>query len=136
MARVNKSLLGKDVSNLNDFALTVNESLLHDFNMGYVDGRTLTPFSSAGYYEVESSFRHPWEISELGRVYTFLKLKDVIPLKEFLDLPKFIIDDLIDGMSKGMTERDALEKQRLSKEENNTNKLMQDLSDIKKMLGE
>lgn len=78
--------------------------------MGYYNRRTINPFSSVGYFEEESKFYHTWSIYEQGRRYGSLKLKEIIPIKDYLELPAFVVEELIEGVSKGMIERDQYEK--------------------------
>lgn len=110
MRSFNSAFLGNGNVGLTDFTIKLNESALHDINMGYYTRKTITPFTSVGYFEEENKFYHPWSIFEQGKKYGSLKLKEVIPIKDYLELPGFIVDDLIDGISKGMIERDNYER--------------------------
>lgn len=82
-----------------------DEKLLHDFNMGYLTPVTITPHSSVKFIEQENVFQHPWSIKNIGRNYGYGKLKEIIPLNEYLTLPAFLVDDLVEGITLGSEQR-------------------------------
>lgn len=106
-----KELVGKDISGLNGDALLFNESMLYDINMGFYKPEGITPFSSSEYRSIEHEYTHPWSLKETGRFFGLHKLKDLIPLKDFVTLPNCVLDDLIAGVTQGETDRLELDRQ-------------------------
>jgi hypothetical protein len=85
--------------------LDFQEGILHDFNMGYYDRSQLNPHSSVAFIKKENEFVHPWSINAIGKYYGRAKLKDVIPLHDYLNLPAFLVDDLVLAISEGEAQR-------------------------------
>lgn len=79
--------------------------MLHDFNMGYYDRSTLKPHSSVTFVEKENEYYHPWSIDAIGHQYGWGKLKEIIPLKEYLTLPAHLVENLVKGITKGEEQR-------------------------------
>lgn len=75
--------------------------MLHDFNMGYYNRSTMTPHSSVAFIKMENGFIHPWSIKHIGNQYGYGKMKELIPLKDYLTLPAFLVDDLVSGITEG-----------------------------------
>lgn len=75
--------------------------MLHDFNMGYYNRSTMSPHSSIAFIKMENGFIHPWSIKNLGHQFGFGKMKEIIPLKDYLTLPAFLVDDLVAGITEG-----------------------------------
>lgn len=86
-------------------SLLFNESMLHDLNMGYYDLKTMTPHSSVGYFPAEHKFFHPWSLHSFGKEYGYAKLKEVIPLRDYMTLPNVVVEALIDGIVEGERQR-------------------------------
>lgn len=84
--------------------------MLYDFNMGYYRTETMTPFSSVAYIKEENEFYHPLSFEETGKRYGFNKLHDVIPMETYLKLPAFMVDDFLNGITKGKEQRFKLDK--------------------------
>lgn len=99
------NLFGLSIKNAREESLDFQESILHDFNMGYYHPSKMTPHSSVAFIEKENEFAHPWSIENIGRNYGYAKLKDIIPLNDYLTLPAFLVDDLVAGLVKGETQR-------------------------------
>lgn len=81
--------------------MAFQESMLHDFNMGYYDRSTMSPHSSVAFIKMENGFVHPWSIKHLGHQYGYGKMKEIIPLRDYLTLPAFLVDDLMGGITEG-----------------------------------
>lgn len=79
--------------------------------MGYCQLGELTPHSSVLFHKEENEYGHPWSVDSLGYRYGFGKLHDIIPFSEYLKLPCHLVDNLMAGISKGMKDRDALDKE-------------------------
>ena len=73
--------------------------------MGYYHPSKMTPHSSVAFIEKENEFVHPWSIENLGREYGYGKMKEIIPLKDYLTLPAFLVDNLVRGLIRGETQR-------------------------------
>jgi len=82
-----------------------DEQLMHDFNMGYLTPATMTPHSSVLFIDKENAFQHPWSIKNVGRQYGYARLKEIIPLNDYLTLPAFLVEDLVEGISAGSEQR-------------------------------
>jgi hypothetical protein len=73
--------------------------------MGYYDRSTLKPHSSVAFIEKENEYYHPWSIDAIGHQYGWGKLKDIIPLNDYLNLPAFLVESLVKGITKGDEQR-------------------------------
>jgi hypothetical protein len=89
-----------------------DQQFLHDFNMGYLTPATMTPHSSVRFIEEENKFTHPWSIKHIGQQYGYARLKDIIPLQEYLNLPAYFVEDLIEGIVTGSDRRARQEAER------------------------
>lgn len=132
---VSKLLLGVNL-NEDKYAPTgLQESMLHDLDMGYYTLETRTPFSSIEWFEEENTFIHQYSLEEIGRVYAFNKLQDYIPLDLYLNLPTVVCDDIVTGLLKGKAERDEYdEKQRSEREGNPKSKQEEELDALAERL--
>lgn len=111
----------------------LQESQLHDFDMGYYTLTEKDPFRSINWIPEENAFTHQYSLEEIGRVYAFNKLQDYIPLELYLTLPNVIVDDLITGLVNGRNERheyDEAERKKRQKEE--PSKTEDDLNELLK----
>lgn len=106
-------MFGISIDLANPDTSAFQESMLHDFNMGYYNRATMTPHSSVAFIEKENEFQHPWSIENIGRQYGYGKMKELIPLHDYLTLPAFIVEDLILGISKGEAQRAKAEAAKL-----------------------
>lgn len=100
--------------------MSFNESMLHDLNMNHYTPATMDPFSSVAYIPEENNFWHEWSIKAVAKKYGFYKLHEIIPLKDYMEMPMFLIDDLITGVTEGRSERDKIDN---PPESNNPNGL-------------
>jgi len=87
-------------------AMSFNESMLHDLNMNYYTPATMDPFSSVLYIPEENEFYHEWSIKSVAKKYGFYKLHEIMPLRDYMEMPMFMIDDLITGVGEGRSQRD------------------------------
>ena len=134
---INAKLLGASMDHLPEEALVFNELMMYDFNMGYYTPNKQTPFSSVGYFKEENEFIHPWSIESSGKQYGYHKLHEIIPLKDFMEMPAFIVDELVEAVTQGKIARDkedAAEAKRREEERNRADKT-RDLDDVAKELG-
>ena len=92
--------------------MVFNESLLHDLNMGYYTLKTRTPHSSVGYNSDENKFFHQWSLESAGKEYGYAKLKELIPLHDYLTLPNSIVEEIIVGIVEGERERFQQDKEK------------------------
>lgn len=86
-------------------SLVLNESMMHDFNMGYYEPKKRTPHSSVAYIEAENKFYHPWSIASSGRTYGYGKLKELIPLRDYMEMPNCIVEELLESVVEAEKER-------------------------------
>jgi hypothetical protein len=89
--------------------MVFSESMLHDLNMNYYNTKTKTPFSSVQYFKEEHEYYHPWSLKSSGKMFGFHKLHEVISLKDFMEWPMCVTDELLDGITEGRNERDKLD---------------------------
>jgi len=109
---VTAGLLGKDTSEVDPDSMLFNERMMYHFNMGYSTPNGRNPFSSVAYYEAEHKFFHPWSHNSNAKRYGYNKLKEILPLRDYLELPIHIVDEYIDGLVEGETARFEAEKAR------------------------
>jgi hypothetical protein len=107
--QVNNQLLGKSTKGLTPEAMIFNESMLHDLNMNYYTPANMDPFSSVAYIPVEHEFTHEWSIKAVAKKYGFYKLHEIMPLRDYMEMPMFLIDDLIQGVGEGRSQRDKID---------------------------
>lgn len=118
----------------------LQESQLHDFDMGYYTLNDKDPFRSIKWIEQENTFTHQYSLEEIGRVYAFNKLQEYIPLDLYLNLPNIVVDDLITGLVNGRNERyefDEAERKKhqkdnASEKEESSDALMQRVDRLEK----
>lgn len=89
--------------------MSFNESMLRDLNMNYYTPATMDPFSSVAYVPVENEFTHEWSIKAVAKKYGFYKLHEVMSLRDYMEMPMFLIDDLIAGVGEGRSQRDKVD---------------------------
>lgn len=99
------NLFGQPVDSSNPEKTELDEQILHDINMGYIDPTDITPHSSVAFHKAENEFYHPWSIESLGHQYGYARLKEIIPLKDYLTLPAHLVDGLIEGIMDGEKKR-------------------------------
>lgn len=99
------SLLGVILNDVNPEKTELDELLLHDINLGYLDPTKLQPHSSIAFHKESNEFFHPWSIQSIGEQYGYGKLEDVIPLHDYLTLPANLVNGLISGIIKGKERR-------------------------------
>jgi hypothetical protein len=107
--QVNNALLGKSTKDVTPEAMVFNESMLHDLNMNHYTPATMDPFSSVAYIPEENNFYHEWSIKAVAKKYGFYKLHEILPLRDYMEMPMFLIDDLITGVTEGRSERDKID---------------------------
>lgn len=100
-------LFGVTIDSANPEKLEFDEQVLYDINMGYVDPTEITPHSSVAFHKAENDFFHPWSIDNVGYQYGYARLKDIIPLRDYLTLPAHLVDGLIEGIVDGEKKRQA-----------------------------
>ena len=81
--------------------------MLYDFNMGYTSPEKIKPHSPIAYHIKENEFYHPWSIESIGHNYGHARLKDIIPLGDYLTLPAHLVDGLLRGIMRGEKQREA-----------------------------
>lgn len=104
-------ILGKSFEGRREEAKEFDDGLMYDFNMNYCRPDKINPFSSAQYHDEENAFIHELSVSSSGKFYGLNKIKDLMPLKDFMTLPAVVVEELIDGILKGEEIRFELEKQ-------------------------
>lgn len=102
-------LLGKSLKDVTPEAMSFNQSMLHDMNMNYYSPATMDPFSSVAYLPIENEFIHEWSVKAVAKKYGFYKLHEVMSLRDYMEMPMFLIDDLISGVGEGRTQRDKID---------------------------
>lgn len=112
--------------------MTLYEHMLYDFNMQFYTAATKTPFSGIQYFKEESEFYHPWSIKETMKIFGYNKLHEVMPLDVFVGLPMFMLDDAIDGLTKGRDARFKFDKDNKPKGQTDA----PELKDVMKQLEE
>lgn len=90
--------------------------MLHDINMGYYTLKTMTPHSSVGYHKDENKFYHPWSLESCGKEFGYAKLKEILPIRDFLTLPNVVVEEVIQGIVDGEQERLKDDTQRQQRE--------------------
>lgn len=114
-------LLGIQLKGSDPDALAFQDSILHDFNMGYYNRSTMSPHSSVAFIKMENGFIHPWSIKNVGHQFGYGKMKELIPLRDYLTLPAFLVEDLLTGITDGESLRSKQDKPKedpgLSKED-------------------
>lgn len=102
-------MLGRPIDKDDPDTLAFQESMLHDFNMGYYNAATITPHSSVLYIKEENEFVHPWSIKSVCENYAFGKVKELMSLNEYLSWPAFLVEDMLKGLAKGTEARFVLD---------------------------
>lgn len=118
--------------------MSFNESMLHDLNMNYYTPGTMDPFSSVAYIPVENEFIHEWSIKAVAKKYGFYKLHEVMSLRDYMEMPMFLIDDLIAGVGEGRSQRDKVDNppdQDGNNKSPNVKETNKDLMEIMRQLG-
>jgi hypothetical protein len=83
--------------------------MLHDLNMNHYTPATMDPFSSVAYIPEENDFYHEWSIKSVAKKYGFYKIHEIMPLRDYMEMPMFLIDDLISGVTEGRSQRDKVD---------------------------
>lgn len=86
--------------------------------MGYYRFKERTPFDSVGFHSAENDYYHEYSLKEVGRRYAFNKLNELLPLKEYLELPLHTLPDMIEGLREGTFERYQWDERQKAKENN------------------
>lgn len=118
--------------------MSFNESMLHDLNMNYYTPATMDPFSSVAYIPAENDFIHEWSIKSVAKKYGFYKLHEVMSLRDYMEMPMFMIDDLIAGVGEGRSQRDKADNppdQDGKSKVPNVRESNKDLTEIMRQLG-
>jgi hypothetical protein len=90
-------------------AMSFNESMLHDLNMNYYTPATMDPFSSVAYIPGENEFYHEWSFKSVGKRYGYNKLHEILPLRDYMEMPMCMLDDLLTGVTEGRVQRDTFD---------------------------
>lgn len=90
-------------------SLYFNERMLYDFNMGYYSPKTQNPFSSVGWFKEENEYFHPYSLSLAGETYGYHKLQELMPIKDFFEMPNVIVEEILDSVSRGLKKREDAE---------------------------
>lgn len=98
--------------------------------MNYVDLNKNDPFRSIKYYPEEHVFDHDLSITSIGRNYEITRLRDILPIEPFLNLPIDITDELIQGMQIGQKQRIELEEDDQRRKEIERQKALQSAQNI------
>lgn len=131
--QVNASLLGQSMDGVPPESMVFNESMMHDFNMGYYEPKKRTPHSSVAYFESENKFYHPWSIASSGKTYGYGKLKDLLPLRDYMEMPAAVVDELLEAVVEAEKERYKLDNPPESDPKKDG--MSKDLIDLMKQLG-
>lgn len=95
----------------------LQESMLHDLDMGYYELDEKDPFRSIRWVKEENAYNHQFSLEEIGREYAFNRLQEYIPLELYLNLPNVILEDLINGLINGRNERHLHDEEIKKKDE-------------------
>lgn len=98
-------------------ALYFNELMLVDFNMGYYDQKSKDPFSSVGWFKEENEYFHPWSLAMSLETYGYHKLHEILPLKDYLEMPNVIVEEILESVSRGLSKRERADAERRRAEE-------------------
>lgn len=101
---INHRMLGMPPDS-NPVRQQLQEGILNDINMGYYAPNEIKPHSPVLYHAKESKYIHPLSLVQSTRKYAYSKLQNVLPLELYLNLPYFMIDDLLEGLRIGSEER-------------------------------
>lgn len=104
------NLLGKKLDGILPETMVNNERLMYHMNMGFYTPQTQTPHSSVAYHEAEHKFYHPWSNHSFAKQYGYSRIKEIMPLKDYMMLPSCQVDEWIEGVVEGESARFELEK--------------------------
>lgn len=132
---VSRMLIGKPFHEDKYAPTGLQESQMHDFDMGYYTLSDKDPFRSIKWIEAENAYVHQYSLEELGRVYAYNRLQEYIPLDLYLNLPSIVVDDLITGLVNGRSEREEYDdEQRKKRKEENGDSLDEEEEKLKKLV--
>lgn len=110
-------LAGKDMSELSPDQLILFKDMLYNINMGYSDPTKLRPGDSIATNSSETGYLHPWSFESIMETYEYHKLHEFMSVKDYLEMPSFMVDRIIKGRSKGRVKRRDDDARRKKEEE-------------------
>lgn len=102
-------MLGKSTKEMLPETLYFNERMLYDFNMEYYTPKNQDPFSSVGWFKEENEYFHPLSLSMSGETYGYHKLHEIMPIKDFFEMPNVMVEEILDSVSRGLKKREEAE---------------------------